>query len=436
MTEVANAATITERMLAASVGLLEAEADALELNVRQICADWQYCRQAIITGGIGGLTASSVYQVFDRWMHNERSNPVKSAFHLSMNSSNGSHIQAFATYDTVRLAQKAGHDVVIQATGMMDTTPAMLMQAAKKRVMTPRSWLMISEANLEVKGNTNAHKDRLKFMRQLEEHCWKLLLSRTGDKLTLDTLKEKTYRGANWWVSADEAKDLGLIDDVSASVITAAPWHQEDLSPQADDSWIVRKKKAQLRKTLALAEIARLKRLNENDSLFENGKVMFYDEVSPSSCAAIADALYKQVRRGSKDIDLLLNSPGGCVYSGSGLMDVIDTVKSHGRNIDTTIIGLAASMGGVLSQTGRERRMAENAYFMIHQVSSMFGGATSHAEDNAEGMERLQEDLFKFMAERTGGKLKIEDLKAKCNEHDWWLTPIQAQEAGLIDTII
>lgn len=425
-----------ERMLIAQVAVLEAEAAAMEDKLRRIAVGSNSNRQTEVVGDVGTATSSSVYRVFDKWGF--AAPGANEPFVIGFNSTGGNYINAFATYDIIRLAQQEGHAVTIANMGQLGTKAAILMQAAQRRVMSPRSWLVIKESEAIAQGNTNNHRDEVRFVRTLEEHGWRLLTSREGCKITPEELKDRTYRGAEWWIDAKEALALGLIDEISTEVqiLAAAPNVDPDLLPSEGDSWIDRKRKAEIRKSVADLELMRMGRIDGLDSLVETGQVMLFNPVTPETCAIAANDLNVQMRRGVSEIDFVLNSPGGSVTSGNGLMDVLDRVKARGTKLTTSIYGLAASMGGFISQTGDVRRISANSYFMIHQVSSIFKGSSSHMEDNQASMDRLQEELFTYMADRTGGKLPIADLKAKCNEHDWWLTPTEAKDFGLVDEII
>jgi len=318
----------------------------------------------------------------------------------------------------------------------MGTQAAILMQAAKRRVMSPSSWIVLKEVEGTAKGNTNAHRDAVRFFRTLEEHGWRLLLERST--LEKQTILDNTYRGGEWWIGAEEALKFGLIDEICSEVqaLPHADFIDPAFLPAEGDTWTARRHKAAIRKNLAEAELMRMTRYDSSDSFEDTNQVVLFNDVTPGSCAGVTQSMNAFIRRQVPAVDLLINSPGGCVVSGAGAMDVLDLAKRRGTNLTTTIYGMAASMGGFLSQTGAHRRMTRNAYFMIHQVSAIFGGSSSHLDEKQANMERLQQMLFSYMSERTGGKLSMEDLQAKCNDHDWWLTPEEALSHGLIDEII
>lgn len=431
--------SLEDRVLIAQAGKLEGEALVIETSLRNIRDEWFWSRQAAITGAIGGKTAESVYRVFNKWDWVESPLGVTSPmpFHLNINCPAGRYIDAFSLFDIINRFQEKGHDVTVQNTGLMCTQSLIAMQAAKRRVMTPRSYLVLTEADGAARGNTQAIKDAVRFLRLLEEHGWRLLTERTNGKLDIDTIKDKTYRGAQWHISAEEALELGLIDDIVTS-FQANPGGSlyEELLPTGTETPKERVQKAEARLWLLQTELQKIKLYDNQDAMTETGQIAFFGGVDPESCMAAMNEVNIQLRRAAKDVDLIINSPGGDVYSGSGLMDGLDVLKNNGCDLSTTVCGMAASMGGFLAVTGKRRRITRNSYFMIHQVSTMFSNSLTHMEDGQESMERLQARMFEYMAGTTNGKLAVADLKKNCAERDWWLTPQEALDAGLVDEIV
>jgi len=425
---------LRDQLVRAQVSVLEAEARAIEERIARIRAGGILNRQVDIVGDIGSMTSSSAYRIFTKWALEEPDQ--QQPYVLQLNSGGGNYINSFAMYDIIRLFQEKGRQVTAANMGMMGTQAAILMQAAKRRVMSPSSWIVLKEVEGTAKGNTNAHRDAVRFFRTLEEHGWRLLLERST--LEKQTILDNTYRGGEWWIGAEEALKFGLIDEICSEVqvLAHADYIDPAFLPLAGDTWPVRLKKAAIRKNLAEAELLRITRYDNTDTFEATNQVLLFDGVSPTSCAGVTQSMNAFIRRNVPAVDLVINSPGGCVVSGAGAMDVLDLARTRGTKLSTTIYGMAASMGGFLSQTGGHRRMTRNAYFMIHQVSAIFGGSSSHMDEKQVNMERLQQMLFTYMSERTGGKLSMEELQAKCNDHDWWLTPEEALEHGLIDEII
>ena len=135
----------------------------------------------------------------------------------------------------------------------------------------------------------------------------------------------------------------------------------------------------------------------------------------------------------NKDITLYINSPGGSVLHGLGIVDVMDYIKS---DIATTNIGMAASMGSVLLSCGTKGKRSSLNYskVMIHQVSNGLG--QSNIQDlriSQMESEKYNFILFKILAENSG-KDFYEVLEAA--RRDKWLNSKEALDFGFIDEII
>jgi ATP-dependent Clp protease protease subunit len=185
----------------------------------------------------------------------------------------------------------------------------------------------------------------------------------------------------------------------------------------------------------AQAEIGDILNVHELVAAENAGKHYFFGAVDTDSCTKAESSLLLFAQRHLGDVELVINSPGGSVMDGNGLIDVIEQT-TRDCNFTTTIFGQCASMAGFIAMTGKKRVMAKNAAFLIHRVSTIFGQSSSHMEDNQKNMERLENVLFPFMASRTNGKLTIEELRAKCKDHDWWLTAEECLKYGLVDELV
>jgi ATP-dependent Clp protease, protease subunit len=131
------------------------------------------------------------------------------------------------------------------------------------------------------------------------------------------------------------------------------------------------------------------------------------------------------------EIKLYIDSPGGSVYAGLGILGVMETVP----NVIMTInAGLCASMAAVLLCAGNKRRAYRYSTTMIHQpLMNNAGGQATDIEINANEIKRLKDLLYEIMAEKTGQDK--EKIYGDC-ERDHYLTAQQAKDYGLIDDIL
>lgn len=146
----------------------------------------------------------------------------------------------------------------------------------------------------------------------------------------------------------------------------------------------------------------------------------------------IAQLLFLENQSKDKEIKLYINSPGGSVTAGLAIYDTMQYIKS---DVSTICIGMAASMGAVLLTAGTKgkRFILPNAEVMIHQV---MGGAEGQATDvkiRAEHILKTKDRLNKILSHHTNKPIeKIE----KDTDRDYFMSPEEALEYGLVDKII
>jgi ATP-dependent Clp protease, protease subunit len=147
----------------------------------------------------------------------------------------------------------------------------------------------------------------------------------------------------------------------------------------------------------------------------------------------IAQLLFLESDNQERDIHMYINSPGGSVSAGMAIYDTMQYLKSP---VNTTCMGMAASMGAFLLMAGRKgKRFAlPHARIMIHQPSQNGGGGSaSDIEIQAREILFLREKLNFLMAKHTGQPLeRIE----RDTDRDRFLSAEEAKDYGLIDQVI
>ena len=146
----------------------------------------------------------------------------------------------------------------------------------------------------------------------------------------------------------------------------------------------------------------------------------------------VAQMLYLQFEDPKADIHLYINSPGGSVTAG---MAIYDTMQFVTCPVATYCMGLAASMGSMLLTAGAKgKRFAlPNAEIMIHQPSGGFGGTASDIAITVENIKKTKARLNALYIKHTGRTL---DQLERDMDRDKWLTPPEAMEYGLIDSVL
>ena len=134
----------------------------------------------------------------------------------------------------------------------------------------------------------------------------------------------------------------------------------------------------------------------------------------------------------NRPITLTINSQGGVVVDGYALYDFLQRLKQRGHHLTTVVLGLVASMGGLLLQAGNERVMTPRTWMMVHEVQGLVEGSYSDMKNVLGFNKRLQDQALEILAERA--KLSKPTLKKKWKD-DWWLSAEDALKAGFIDRV-
>jgi ATP-dependent Clp protease, protease subunit len=132
-------------------------------------------------------------------------------------------------------------------------------------------------------------------------------------------------------------------------------------------------------------------------------------------------------------ITVLINSPGGEVFSGFAIYDAMRFISAP---VVTVVTGLAASMGSIIALAPEkgQRYSLPNAKFLIHQpLMTGYQGRATDLEIQATEILRDRERIIQIYAQNTGKK--AEEVAVDI-ERDKWLTAKQALEYGLIEHII
>lgn len=168
--------------------------------------------------------------------------------------------------------------------------------------------------------------------------------------------------------------------------------------------------------------------------LIDHRIIFLSTEMDSDVCNIIkAQLLYLDQIDPGEDIKIYIDSPGGSVYSGLGLLDTMDYISSDIVTINT---GLAASMAALVlcSGTKGKRKALKRSRTMIHQPLGYTGFAqASDIEIDAREINSLKKELYEIISERTGQKY---DRVNKDGDRDYWMCADDAKKYGMIDEII
>ncbi len=146
----------------------------------------------------------------------------------------------------------------------------------------------------------------------------------------------------------------------------------------------------------------------------------------------VAQLLYLDREDPDRDIQLYVNSPGGVITAGLAIYDTMQLIKA---DVSTICVGMSASMGTVLLSAGAASKRFALPHATIHMHQAL-GGARGQASDieiAAREILRNNETIREILARHTGQPL---DRIAADTDRDFYLDAEQAQEYGLVDSVL
>jgi len=150
------------------------------------------------------------------------------------------------------------------------------------------------------------------------------------------------------------------------------------------------------------------------------------------SSLVIAQLLFLEAEDSKKDIYMYINSPGGIITSGFGILDTINYIKP---DVATICMGQAASMAAVILSAGAsgKRSALENSRVMIHQPLGGVQGQATDIEIHTKEILFLRNKLNKILSNNT--KKTIKTIEKDTNR-DYFMDSESAFKYGIIDEIV
>jgi ATP-dependent Clp protease, protease subunit len=152
----------------------------------------------------------------------------KRDINLYINSPGGSVTAGLAIYDTMQFVTC---DVATYCVGVAASMGAILLTAGTKgkRYALPNSDIMIHQVSGGAQGSASDVERTVEYMFKLKKRLISILAHHTGK--TDQQIQADSDR--DYWITAQEAKDYGLVDEVVKSRKDVAP---EPLPTTADNA--------------------------------------------------------------------------------------------------------------------------------------------------------------------------------------------------------
>tara|TARA_R110000824_G_scaffold274468_1_gene463171 strand:+ start:449 stop:1180 length:732 start_codon:yes stop_codon:yes gene_type:complete len=139
----------------------------------------------------------------------------KCAMEIVFSSGGGSIIDGFELFDFIQELRSRGHSVTTGSLGMAASMAGILLQAGERRWMGHQAWMMIHRAAFGVIGKTFVIEDEVAWIKRIEDRILEIFAKRSH----LTRLKiKRNWDRKDWWISSDEALELGLIDEIRGKI--------------------------------------------------------------------------------------------------------------------------------------------------------------------------------------------------------------------------
>lgn len=172
---------------------------------------------------------------------------------------------------------------------------------------------------------------------------------------------------------------------------------------------------------------------NLDTKLLESRTILVEGVVNDRMYRAVCSRLlYLEHKDPTKEVVVVVNSPGGSADSGMGMYDMLNLIACP---VTTLCAGLCASAGVLIFLGGRKgRRFATpNSRFLLHQPSTQATGQASDMEITAREIIRMRQRYADIVGIETG---KLAKTVLEGSNRDFWLNADECLEYGLIDRIV
>jgi len=144
-----------------------------------------------------------------------------------------------------------------------------------------------------------------------------------------------------------------------------------------------------------------------------------------------AEILLLSAEDNRRDIQLFINSPGGSVYAGLAIYDVMQYVPN---DVSTYAMGMAASMGQFLLTAGApgKRYALPHARIMMRQPSARISGTTTDVTIGADVFGAMKREIAELTARHSGQPVETVTADA---DRDRWFVAEEARAYGLVDHV-
>ena len=129
-------------------------------------------------------------------------------------------------------------------------------------------------------------------------------------------------------------------------------------------------------------------------------------------------------------IVILIDSPGGSVFSGEKILSAMEAVKSE---IYTVCVGMCASMAAIIHQYGTKRLATDRSVLMFHDAAGMISGRVGEMLSLLNMIKRKIEKANHYIANRS--KMSYDEL-VRLGANNLWIDAEDSLEKGFVDGLV
>lgn len=193
----------------------------MERTEAEIAADDKFNHTYYFNTSVGDTSTRALMQRLSYWSRTDPGCDIEIVF----NSPGGSVIDGLALFDFIQEIRRKGHKVITRTVGMAASMAGILLQAGDERIMARESWLLIHEVATVAIGKIGEIDDEVQFVKRIQSRVLEIFAEGCArahaanptvctKPFTVQQLK-KNWARKDWWVSAPEALEHGLVDTVS-----------------------------------------------------------------------------------------------------------------------------------------------------------------------------------------------------------------------------
>jgi len=163
-------------------------------------------------------------------------------------------------------------------------------------------------------------------------------------------------------------------------------------------------------------------KLNPSRTIVINEQITYFSERFAEQILELGDS--------KEPIVILIDSPGGSVFSGEKIVSAMEAVKS---DIYTVCVGMCASMAAIIHQYGTKRLATDRSVLMFHDAAGMLAGRLNEMLSLLTMVRRKIEKTNHYIANRS--KISYEEL-VRLGANNFWIDAEDAMEKGLVDGLV